>query len=127
VEKGEEHLFRLDRIASAVIGTRRFEEHKGPPIERYRTKHLYFQSGGERDIKVRFTGGAAGTALERWQTRAARNADGSVTVDARITPGSFLYGWVLGHGGQAEIEAPDDVRQALTARVEELRMLYAST
>lgn len=125
VEKGEEHLFRLDRIASAVIGTRRFGEHKGPPLERYRTKHLYFQSGAERDVKVRFTGGAAESALERWPEQATRNADGSVTVSARITPGSFLYGWVLGHGGQAEIEAPEDVRQALAVRVEELRKLYA--
>ena len=109
---------------SAVIGTRNFGEHKGPPLERYQ-KNLYFQSGGERDVKVRFTGEAADPALARWPQRATRNADGSVTVAARITPGNFLYGWVLGYGGQAGIEAPDDVRAALAARVEELQKLYA--
>ena len=124
VEKGAEHLFRLDRIVSAVIGTRNFGEHKGPPLERYQ-KNLYFQSGGERDVKVRFTGEAADPAMARWPQRATRNADGSVTVTARITPGNFLYGWVLGYGGQAGIEAPDDVRQALATRVEELQKLYA--
>ena len=126
VEKGAEHLFRLDRIVSAVIGTRKFGEHKGPPLERYRTNHLYFQSGGERDVKVRFTGEAADRALERWPQQATRNADGSVTISARITPGNFLYGWVLGHGGKAEIEAPDDARNALAVRIEELRKLYAA-
>jgi proteasome accessory factor C len=125
VEKSAEHLYRLDRIVSAVIGTRKFGEHKGPPLERYKTKHLYFQSGGERDVKVRFTGEATDPALERWPQQAERNADGSVTVGARVTPGNFLYGWVLGYGGQAEIEAPDDVREALGARVGELQKLYA--
>ncbi|HET9594053.1 MAG TPA: WYL domain-containing protein [Anaeromyxobacteraceae bacterium] len=127
VEKEEEHLFRLDRIASAVIGTRAFGEHKGPPLERYRTRHLYFQSGGERDVKVRLTGDAATAALERWPGQAARNDDGSVTLAMRVTPGNFLYGWVLGHGGRAAIEGPDEARAGLAERVEELRRLYAAT
>jgi proteasome accessory factor C len=126
VERSAEHLFRLDRIASAVLGTRHFAEHKGPPLERYRTKHLYFQSGGEREVKVRFTGDAARAALERWPERTVRHDDGSVTVTARITPGNFLYGWVLGHGGKAEIEGPAEARAGLAARVEELRRLYAA-
>jgi proteasome accessory factor C len=125
VEKNAEHLYRLDRIVSVVIGTRKFGEHKGPPLERYKTKHLYFQSGGERDVKVRFTGEAVDPAVERWPRQATRNADGSVTVGARVTPGNFLYRWVLGYGGQATIESPDDVREALAARVGELQKLYA--
>ena len=124
VEKGEEHLFRLDRIVSVVIGSRYFGEHKGPPLARYKKKHLYFESGSERELKVRFTGGAAEPALESWIDRATRNADGSVTVTARMNPGNYLYGWVLGYGGQAEIEAPPDIRAALAARVEELTKLY---
>ena len=127
VEKGEEHLYRLDRITSVVLGTRVFGEHKGPPLERYRTKHLYFQSGGEREVKVRFTGPSAAQVLEQWPEQASRNEDGSATVTARITPGNYLYGWVLGYGGQAEIEAPAEARGALADRVEELKKLYADT
>lgn len=125
VEKAAEHLFRLDRIGSAVVGTRVFEEHKGPPLDRYRTAHLYFQSGDEREVRVRFLGGAAEQASERWPDRSVRNGDGSVTVTARVTPGNFLLGWVLGYGDQAEVESPPAVRAQLAARVDELERLYS--
>ena len=39
---------------------------------------------------------------------------------ARLAPGNFLLGWVLGYGGQAEVAGPPDVREQLRARVEEL-------
>ena len=124
-EKQAEHLYRLDRIASATVGTRAFGEHQGPPLERYRRRHLYFQSGGEREVKVRFRGGAATGALEQWAPRAATNPDGSVTLTARLTPGNYLVGWVLGYGGQAEIESPAEARALLAERVAELSKLYA--
>jgi proteasome accessory factor C len=41
-----------------------------------------------------------------------------------MNPGNYLYGWVLGYDGQAEIEAPPDIRAALAVRVEELTKLY---
>jgi len=126
VARGEEHLYRLDRIASVRAGTRTFGEHKGPPLERYRRRHLYFESGAEREVKVRFRGASASAALEQWSDRAVRNPDGTVTVSARVTPGNFLLGWVLGHGGEADVEEPPDAREMLRARVEELAALYGS-
>lgn len=126
VEKREEHLYRLDRIVSVVIGTRLFGDHKGPDVGRYRRRSLYFESGDEREVKVRFTGGAAAFARERWPERVSRNADGSVTVGARLAPGNFLLGWVLGYGGQAEVESPPEVRAQLRARVDELARTYST-
>jgi len=124
VGKGEEHLYRLDRIASVLVGTRFFGEHKGPPLDRFRTRQLYFQSGSERDVTVRFIGEAAALALEQWPERATTNDDDSVDVRARLTPGNFLFGWVLGYGGQAEVAGPPDVREELSARVAELARMY---
>jgi predicted DNA-binding transcriptional regulator YafY len=123
VDKGEEHLYRLDRVVSVVLGTRTFERHRGPDPARYRTRHLYFQSGQEREVKVRFTGAAAPLARERWPGAGAE-ADGSATVTTRVAPGNYLYGWVLGWGGQAEIDGPAEARQGLRERVEELAKLY---
>ena len=123
VEKGEEHLYRLDRISSVVIGTRRFGEHRGPDLGRYRTRHLYFQSGNEREVKLRFTGVAAALARERWPDAAAEG-DGSVTATIRVAPGNYLYGWVLGWGGLAGIEAPAEAREGLEGRVAALEALY---
>jgi len=123
--KQAEHLFRLDRIATVELGTRVFGEHKGPPIARYARKQLYFDSGAEREVTVRFRGGAARLARERHGGQAQGDADGSVTARMRVTPGNHLFAVVLGYGGEAVIEGPPDVVAEFQARVEELQRLYA--
>ena len=125
VEKAEEHLYRLDRMAAVEVGTRFFGDHKGPPLERFARGPAYVRSGGEREVSIRFTGEAAPLALEQWPGRAAEGPDGAVTVSARMAPGAFLTGWVLGYGGQAEVTSPPDVRDALRERVQALSALYA--
>jgi proteasome accessory factor C len=125
VEKGAEHLYRLDRVVSVVLGERVFGEHRGPPLARFRGKP-YATSGAERTVRVRFTGAAAARARERWPEAAVEGPDGSVAVETQQVPGNFLLGWVLGHGGQAEVESPPDVRRAFLERVEALRALYGS-
>jgi proteasome accessory factor C len=124
VAKGEEHLFRLDRIVSVELGTRVFGEHQGPPLARY-GKSLYFQSGAEREVTVRYRDTAARLAGERYGARAKANDDGSVSVTTKVTPGNFLLGVVLGYGGEAAVEAPEDVVAQLRERVEALKRLYA--
>jgi proteasome accessory factor C len=126
VAKAEEHLFRLDRIATVELGTRVFGEHRGPPVARYGKGRLYFDSGAEREITVRFRGTAARLARERYEARALDDADGggTVSVTMNVTPGNYLLGVVLGYGGEATIEGPADVVEQLRARVEELRRVY---
>jgi hypothetical protein len=124
VEKKEEHLFRLDRVAQVELGLRTFGEHKGPPLARYARRHLFFETGAEREVTLRFRGTAARLQKERGGARARENADGSVSVAVRATPGNYLAGVVLGYGGEASVEGPADVADTLRARVEELRDLY---
>jgi proteasome accessory factor C len=125
VAKGEEHLFRLDRIVSVEPGTRVFGKHRGPPVSRYVRPSLYFESGAEREVTLRFRGAAARLARERWGARARAEPGGEVSVMAKVTPGNYLLGVILGHGGEATVDAPEDVARQLQARVEELRRLYA--
>jgi len=124
VAKGEEHLFRLDRIVSVEQGTRVFGEHRGPPLARYARRSLYFDSGAEREVTLRFRGVAARLARERYGARARADAGGTVSVEVKVTPGNYLLGVVLGWGGEVTIEAPEDVRAQLRDRVEELKRLY---
>lgn len=124
VAKGEEHLFRLDRVVSVELGTRVFGEHKGPPVARYGRRSLYFESGAERDVVLRFRGAAARVAKERHAERARPNGDGTVSATLRVTPGNYLLGVVLGHGGEATVEGPPDVVASFRERVEELARLY---
>ena len=125
VDKKEEHLYRLDRIVSVVLGERIFGAHQGPPVDRYARKQLYFQSGTEREVKVRFRDIATRIAQERWGGAAEPQPDGSLVVTAKLTPGPYLFGWVLGFGADAEVVGPEDVRAAYLAHVEKLRGVYA--
>ena len=124
-EKGAEHLFRLDRIATAELTDRVFGEHKGPPVARYGRRQLFFASGTEREVTLRFRGAAARDAKLRYGARARDAGGGAVTVTTRVTPGNYLYGVVLGRGGELELEGPADVAAGLRARIEELQRLYA--
>ena len=123
VDKGAEHLYRLDRVVSVVLGDRVFEEHRGPPLDRFRKK-AYVTSGAERTVRVRFIGQAAALAKERWPETAAESPDGTVTVETQQVTGNFLLGWVLGYGGLADVESPPDARRAFLERVEALKAVY---
>ena len=78
VAKEAEHLFRLDRIVTVELGTRVFGEHKGPPVARYAKRSLYFESGAEREVTLRFQrqrrpgSRASGTGPGRARTRTGR-------------------------------------------------------
>lgn len=123
--KQAEHLFRLDRIVAVELGTRVFGEHKGPPVARYARRNLYFESGEEREVTLRFRGNAARLARERYGPSARANEDLTVSVTLQVTPGNYLLGVVLGYGGEATIEAPEDVVAQMRERVEALQRLYA--
>ena len=124
VVKAAEHLFRLDRIVTVELGTRVFAAHRGPPVTRYARRTLYFESGAEREVTLRFRGAAARLAGERYGERARANADGTVSVALKVTPGNYLLGVVLGYGGECTVEGPADVVAQLQERVETLRRVY---
>jgi hypothetical protein len=42
----------------------------------------------------------------------------------KVTPGNYLLGVVLGHGGEARIEEPADVVASFERRVAELAKVY---
>ncbi|BDG08609.1 helix-turn-helix transcriptional regulator [Anaeromyxobacter paludicola] len=127
-EKSAEHLYRLDRMSAVRVGTRCFGEHKGPPIERYDgLEHLYIPSGAERDVAVRFTGGAAPLALQTWGESAVKSDDGSVSVRVYLAGLNYIASWVLGYGGEAEVMGPAAPREALAKRVAELRGVYSTS
>jgi predicted DNA-binding transcriptional regulator YafY len=126
VGRGEERVFRLDRIASLAVGTRCFGDHRGPALERPGRRH-YRPSGQERPVVLRFAPGAARAARERWSSAQAEQVgpDGSVALTVIVTVNDHFLGEVLGWGGACQVVSPADVREGLRRRVEELRSRYA--
>jgi proteasome accessory factor C len=123
VARAEEHLYRLDRIASVEPGTRVLDQHKGPATARY-SRNLFFESGRERDVTLRYAGVAALHARRRDGSRLREELGGAVTVTSRANPGNYLFGVVLGAGGEAAVAGPADVVTAFEARLGELEKLY---
>jgi predicted DNA-binding transcriptional regulator YafY len=103
-----------------------FGAHKGPPVARYLKTGLFFESGAEVEVTLRFTGLSAALAKARYATRAEAGPDGTVNVKTRVTPGNFLVGQVLGHGGEATIAHPEEAVDLLTTRAKALLTLYAA-
>lgn len=122
--KGEEHLYRLDRVAALEVGERTFERHRGPGLERWTGRRLYVESGAERDVTLLLRGHPARLARLRGGGRVTPHGDGSVTVVKRTSTGNHLAAVVLGHGGDMAVLAPPDVRDEMRARVERLRERY---
>jgi predicted DNA-binding transcriptional regulator YafY len=125
VEKGAEHLYRLDRIHSVVPTGRSFGEHRGPPLARFGPRRNYFASGGERPVTLRFAPEVARYARERWCSSGVADESGRVTLTVEVTPNEHFLSGVLGWGGACEVLAPPEVRAALAQRVEALRARHA--
>ena len=83
---------------------------------------LHRMGSGDREV-ARLLGMSPNT--ER-QYRQALDATGLLAGTAEVTPGNYLHGWVLGWGGQAEVESPREARDAFARRVEELAETYRS-
>lgn len=125
VAKGEEHLYRLDRIDQVVLGTRVFGKHQGPPVSRYLKEGVFFQTGAEVEVTLRLTGLSAALAPHTFGPKALRQADGSAVAKARVTPGPFLCSLVLGYGGEASVAGPPEQAKAVAAVARSLLALYA--
>lgn len=124
VEKGQEHLYRLDRMSSVVVEERAFGEHKGPPLERFAARRLYVASGTDRRVELRFAPEVARLARERG-FEGTPEPDGGLRVALDATPNEFFHGLLLGWGAAVEVRSPPEVRDGLRRRVEALRARYA--
>ena len=127
VAKGEEHLYRLDRIDQVVLGARVFGAHQGPPVSRYLQQGLFFRTGAEVEVSLRLTGLAAALAPQRFGAKASRRGGGAAEVRTRVTPGPFLASLVLGYGGEATVEGPPEQAAAVREAARRLLEVYSGS
>jgi proteasome accessory factor B len=113
-----ERTFRVDRIL-AVRETGRSFPDPGPldPM-RFQREQLYFPSGREHAVAVRFSPAAAAWALQRYGSRARQLPDGRVDVFIESAGSGYAVQLALSLAGEAEIAAPPHARDALRDEVE---------
>jgi proteasome accessory factor C len=106
LSRGDERLFRLDRIQNVSVTQTRFERvaHRGSIPNPVRQ---------EGSVRVRFSQSVAPYLRERFGNALRNMADGSVEVNVTGESERWLTQWVLSFGGEAAVISPESVRQRI--------------
>jgi hypothetical protein len=91
---------------------------------RFQREKLFFPSGAERPVTLRFSPGAAAWALQRYGPQARALPDGRVDVAVESAGPAFAVSLALSFAGEAEIAGPEEAREALRGEVERALRRY---
>ncbi len=118
VGREAERTFRVDRILAARETGETFPDPGPLDPARFQREQLFFPSGREQAVTLRFSRAAAAWALQRYGSRARQLADGRVDVLIESTGTGYAVQLALSLAGEAEIAAPQHAREALRDEVE---------
>jgi proteasome accessory factor C len=107
VVKGEERLFRLDRLQGLAVTEVQFPAPAGG-----RDRSLDVRAGSG-EVRVRFGPEAAPYVRERFGDAARPAEGGGVEVTVPGDSEAWLVRWVLSYGGEAEVLSPAWAREAV--------------
>jgi proteasome accessory factor C len=114
--RGEERLFRVDRIQNLAVTDRSFTP--GAP-KRARVPN---PAGPGGEVRVRFSRVVAPYVAEQFGDDARPAADGGVEVLVAGDSERWLTQWVLSFGGEAEVLEPEWARAAVARAAEAAAM-----
>jgi proteasome accessory factor B len=113
VGRGADRTFRADRIRSARETGATFGD-MGPLDPRlFERDTLFFPTGAERAVTVRFSPAVEAWALARHGEKARRMEGGGAEASIESAGESYIVALVLSFVGEAEAVAPPDVRAAV--------------
>ncbi|HZR08419.1 MAG TPA: WYL domain-containing protein [Myxococcales bacterium] len=115
--RGAERTFRLDRILSVRETGRSFPDPGPLDPARFEREQLFFPSGREEAVTLRFSQAAGAWALQRYGSRARQLEDGRVDVSIESAGTGYAVQLALSLAGEAEIAAPAHAREALRDEV----------
>ncbi len=117
VGRGAERTFRLDRILSVRETGRGFADPGPLDPARFQREQLFFPTGREEAVTLRFSPAAAPWALQRYGPRARQLEDGRADVSIESVGTGYAVQLALSLAGEAEIAAPAHAREALRDEV----------
>jgi proteasome accessory factor B len=121
--RNAERTFRVDRIMSVRETGATFPELGPIDPARFQREQLFFPSGTERPVVLRFSAAAAPWALARYRARAL--PDGGADAWIETAGSAYAVSLALSLAGEAEIVAPEEARAALRDEVERTLRRYA--
>lgn len=117
--------FRVDRIKEARLLDERFTPRKDFRLEEYRKKEMFFPTGREMPMRVRFGSESARWAEERFPDRVSeRENDGSIVCEFPVGDIAWITDVVTEFAGDAAIIAPKEAESAFRERVDSIVALY---
>ncbi len=117
VDKNAERIFRIDRVREVLQTGRSFADPGPLDAARFQRTELFFPSGAETAVAIRFSPSAAAWALSRWGARATRLEGGAVEISIESASNAYAVQLTLSFAGEAEIIAPPAARAALRDEV----------
>lgn len=115
--RGAERTFRLDRILSVRETGRGFPDPGPLDPARFERERLFFPSGREEAVTLRFSKEAAAWALRRYAPRTRQLPDGRADASIDSAGAGYAVQLALSLAGEAEIAAPEHARAALRDEV----------
>ena len=91
---------------------------------RFQREQLFFPSGHELPVVLRFSPAASAWALARYGSRASQIDGGAVDAWIESAGSEYAVSQALSLAGEAEIVAPPEARQALSDAVESALARY---
>src|SRR5207237_1018394 len=113
VGRRAERTFRLDRIRGVRETLKTFPDPGPLDPARFNRPEMFFATGAEKPIALRFSAGAAPWALARFGGRAHPLEGGGVEVSIDSIGTRWAASLALSFAGEAEIVAPEAARQPL--------------
>jgi proteasome accessory factor C len=117
VGRDAERTFRVDRILSVRETEAAFPDPGPLDPARFQREQLFFPSGIERPVVLRFSPGASGWAMARYGFRARPLPGGGVDVWIESAGSQYAVSLALSLAGEAEIVGPEEARAALRDEV----------
>lgn len=108
-------VFRLDRIEEATLSTGTFQVPVSFSLESVVQGGRVFHGEGPETVRVRYSPKVARWIAEREQVSVA--GDGSVTIEYPLADAQWAVRHVLQYGPDAEVLAPQYVRDAIVERL----------
>ena len=125
LSRNAERTFRVDRIVSVRETGATFPDMGPLDSARFQREQLFFPSGREPPVTLRFSPAAAAWAQSRYGKRAVPLPDGRADVTLEAAAPAYANSLALSLAGEAEIAAPEDARAALRDEVERALKRYA--
>lgn len=110
----EARIFKCERISAVDPLGERFEVPAGFDLDRFGKDKLKLPAGRRGQVRLRFRGEAARSAVH-WPG-AKKGTDGTVEVHVAVSASERLVSWVLRWGGDCEVLAPDSLAEAVAER-----------